>query len=54
MGVMKNIKNSFKRWMQYQNTVRELSSLDNRSLSDLGISRADIKAIAMEQKNYIM
>ncbi len=33
-------------WMAYRRTVRSLSKLDNRELDDLGISRADIPAIA--------
>ncbi len=30
----------------YNQTVRELRSLDNRTLADLGITRADIQEIA--------
>ena len=36
----------FRRWNAYRQTVRELNSLDNRSLADLGIQRADIPAVA--------
>ncbi|MFN3662681.1 MAG: DUF1127 domain-containing protein [Yoonia sp.] len=32
----------------YMTTLRELSSLSDRDLSDLGLSRTDIKAIALE------
>jgi uncharacterized protein YjiS (DUF1127 family) len=35
----------------YQRTIRELSSLDNRQLSDLGITRGDIRNIARSQFN---
>lgn len=42
------IKDTFRKWAEYQRTVRELAELDNRSLSDLGINRADIRAIARE------
>lgn len=44
MGIRKVIR----RWAAYQQTVRELDSLDNRSLNDLGIVRADIPRIARE------
>lgn len=40
------IRTAFKRWNAYQQTVRELNSLDNRSLTDLGIARVDIPRIA--------
>jgi uncharacterized protein YjiS (DUF1127 family) len=36
-------------WRQYGNTVRELSSLSDRELADLGITRSDIPHIAWEQ-----
>lgn len=42
------IRTSFKKWSAYQQTVRELNSLDNRQLSDLGISRTDITRIARD------
>ncbi len=42
------IRESFKKWQAYQQTVRELAALDNRQLTDLGISRADIQKIARE------
>ncbi len=35
----------------YQRTIRELSSLDNRQLSDLGITRGDIRNIARSKFN---
>jgi uncharacterized protein YjiS (DUF1127 family) len=41
-----NIVQTISRYAQYQRTVRELRSLDTRQLHDLGITRADIKAIA--------
>ncbi|MEO8756902.1 MAG: DUF1127 domain-containing protein [Devosia sp.] len=40
------IRETFKKWSAYQQTVRELAALDNRQLNDLGISRADIHKIA--------
>ncbi|HHY49156.1 MAG TPA: DUF1127 domain-containing protein [Alphaproteobacteria bacterium] len=44
MGIRKTLK----KWAAYQQTVRELAALDNRQLSDLGITRADIQRIARE------
>ena len=35
-------------WKQYGIAVRELSSLDDRSLADLGITRSDIPHVAWE------
>lgn len=42
------IRTTFKRWTAYQQTVRELTALDNRQLSDLGITRNDIGRIARD------
>jgi uncharacterized protein YjiS (DUF1127 family) len=41
-----NIRQKIAQFAAYQRTVRELASLDNRQLNDLGIARSDIKAIA--------
>ena len=43
-----NIRNTFKKWAAYQQTVRELAALDNRQLNDLGISRTDINRVARD------
>ncbi len=42
------IRTTIKKWAAYQQTVRELTSLDNRQLTDLGISRSDIQRIARD------
>jgi len=42
------IRQTFKKWADYQQTVRELAALDNRQLNDLGISRTDIQKIARD------
>lgn len=34
------------KWRQYRASVRELSRLTDRELSDLGIGRADIEFVA--------
>ena len=43
-----DIRKTFKKWAAYQQTVRELTALDNRQLSDLGISRTDIQRVARD------
>lgn len=35
-------------WRQYGEAVRELSSLNDRELADLGITRADIPRVARD------
>lgn len=42
------IRQTFKKWAAYQQTVRELGALDNRQLTDLGITRSDIQRIARD------
>ncbi len=39
---------SFSNWRQYRNTAAELNRLSQRELSDLGIARSDIPAIARQ------
>ncbi len=41
-----DVRKTFRKWQAYQQTVRELSALDNRQLNDLGITRSDISRIA--------
>jgi len=38
--------NSYRKWRSYRRTVRELSSLSNRELNDLGINRGQISHVA--------
>jgi uncharacterized protein YjiS (DUF1127 family) len=40
------LKSNFRRWARIRNTIRELSSLSDRDLNDLGISRSDIRFVA--------
>lgn len=47
------IRNTFRRWAAYQQTVRELNALDNRQLNDLGIVRTDISRIARDHAKSI-
>ncbi|WP_083982424.1 DUF1127 domain-containing protein [Devosia soli] len=48
-----DIRKTFKKWAAYQQTVRELASLDNRQLNDLGIARNDINRIARDHANSL-
>ena len=41
-----SIMGKFRHWRAYRQTVNELSSLTNRELNDLGISRSDIHRVA--------
>jgi len=43
-----DIRKTLRKWAAYQQTVRELTSLDNRQLNDLGISRTDIQRVARD------
>ena len=47
------IRQTFKKWAAYQQTVRELTALDNRQLNDLGITRNDITRIARDHARTI-
>ena len=42
------IRQTLKKWAAYQQTVRELAALDNRQLTDLGLTRTDIQRIARD------
>ena len=39
-------------WRDYGDAVRELSSLNDRELADLGIARSEIPHIASEQVRH--
>ena len=47
------IRQTFKKWSGYQQTVRELAALDNRQLSDLGITRAEIQKVARQHASAL-
>jgi uncharacterized protein YjiS (DUF1127 family) len=42
-----------RRWAMYRNTVRELSVLSDRDLSDLGINRSDIEYVARKHASAV-
>jgi uncharacterized protein YjiS (DUF1127 family) len=37
-----------RQWRNYNESLRELTSLDDRQLADIGISRSDIPRVAWE------
>lgn len=45
-----NIVRNYRNWRRYRDTVTELSRLSNRELSDVGISRGDIPAVARSSR----
>jgi uncharacterized protein YjiS (DUF1127 family) len=47
------IRQTIQKWAAYQQTVRELTALDNRQLTDLGISRRDIQKIARDHARVL-
>lgn len=48
-----DIRKTLRKWAAYQQTVRELNSLNNRQLNDLGISRTDISRIARDHASSL-
>jgi uncharacterized protein YjiS (DUF1127 family) len=48
MTPIKVLTEKLNAWRRYRDAVRELSSLNDRELSDIGINRDDIRAIARE------
>ncbi len=40
----------YRSWRNYERSVSELSRLDDRELADIGISRAEIAAVAWGAK----
>ena len=46
--LMSLVLTKVQRWLTYHKTIRELDSLSERELSDLGIGRADIRDIARQ------
>ena len=41
---------SFRAWIAYRRTVSALSALSDRELADIGISRAEIRAVARAER----
>lgn len=47
-GLVARLRAALARRKTYTRTLRELASLNDRELSDIGISRADIRQVAAE------
>lgn len=47
-GIARLVRDAIARRRVYATTVQELSILSDRDLTDMGISRADINAVARE------
>ncbi|SEP79239.1 Uncharacterized conserved protein YjiS, DUF1127 family [Faunimonas pinastri] len=43
---LNSLNRTIQRWKRYRTTVRELESMNKRELSELGLERGDIHAIA--------
>ncbi len=46
--MLKTLATRIAAWRRYRESVRELSRLSDRELSDLGIGRGDIEAVARQ------
>jgi uncharacterized protein YjiS (DUF1127 family) len=46
-----NILRSYQNWRRYRETTHELRQLSDRSLSDMGIDRAEIRKVAYRAVN---
>ena len=46
MTSLKSISEKLKAWRRYREAVRQLSQLSDHELSDIGIGRGDIEAVA--------
>lgn len=46
METMMNVISKYNNWRNYRRTVSALSSLSNRELDDLGLTRGDIQYVA--------
>lgn len=49
--IIKDVKRKIAQRRKYMDTVNELSKLNDKELSDIGINRGMIRYIAMEQSN---
>ncbi len=39
---------SLRRWLRYRETMRQLSRLNDRELSDIGVNRSNLSTIARQ------
>jgi hypothetical protein len=50
--MVKMIAEKVSAWRRYRTSVRELSRLTDRELSDLGLNRYDIDAVARQSAGF--
>ena len=50
-AALNKLTEAMQRWRVYRTTVNELSALSDRDLSDLGVSRASIRRLALDAAN---
>lgn len=48
MAMLKSVMDTIRAWRRRQDCIRELSQLTDRELTDIGICRSEIGAIARE------
>ena len=53
MNILSALTERFSAWQQYRQSVRELSRLDDRELTDLGIARCDIDYVAKSSAGLV-
>jgi uncharacterized protein YjiS (DUF1127 family) len=46
MSIATTVRSSLERYRNYRRAVRELSALDDRQLSDIGLARGRIEEVA--------
>jgi uncharacterized protein YjiS (DUF1127 family) len=51
---IKTIVRMFGAWRRYRDVASELSSMSDRELSDIGVSRCDIGAIARGERRRLI
>lgn len=44
--ILTNVIRFLRRWRRYNQSIRELSRLSDRELTDIGITRGDIAAVS--------
>jgi len=48
-----NIVTTIRKWNAYNRTVRDLNSLNNHMLNDIGVNRGDIQRLARDYANQL-
>lgn len=50
--ILTTLLSKFRNWLRYRETIRELSRLTDRELTDLGISRYEIEFVAKTHSGF--